>query len=198
MNLPFTPTSFKKLDILQQLVEFESEKGEKTLWSGVKAVLVWGASVHHQHLGSFIGINHVKDALTHCVREKFITEEEKKRIQGSARHILESLPTYGFGEAGESPDPKQPSVRINREGILAGRVLTETEFLKNTWWRSNFWTIVWWIVLAATAIILTSQVIIAVKSIASSTAFSQESMHIHDRQLHHRQFDMNKKFPSRK
>ncbi len=184
MNLPFTPTSFKKFDILQQLMEFESEKGEKTLWSGVKAVLVWGASIHHQHLGSFIGINHVKNALEYCVEEKFITEKEKERIQGSARHILESLPVYGFGEVGDAPDPKQPSVKINREGILAGRVLTETKFLKNTWWRSNIWTIVWWVVLTASALILISQVITAIKSISLEIIPLHKNIYTHPAPRH--------------
>lgn len=144
-------------------MEFESQKGEKTLWSGVKAVLVWGASIHHQHLGSFIGINHVKNALNYCVEQKFITEKEKERIQGSSRHILESLPVYGFGEVGDSPDPKQPSIKMNRDGILAGRVLRETNFLKNTWWRYNSWVVAWWVVLACGAIILFSQVLSALK-----------------------------------
>lgn len=164
MNLPFTPTSFKKFDILQQLMEFESQKGEKTLWSAVKAVLAWGASIHHQHLGSFIGINHVKDALKYCVDQKFITETERERIQGSARHILESLPVYGFGAVGDSPDSKQPSIKINRDGILAGRVLAETNFLKNTWWRYNSWILSWWVVLICGAIILLSQVIVSIKN----------------------------------
>ena len=96
---------------------------------------------------------------------KFISEEERQRIQGSARHILESLPVYGFGEAGDSPDPKQPSVKINRDGILAGRVLTETKFLKNTWWRYNSWTLAWWIVLFFGVIILFSQVVSALKNL---------------------------------
>ncbi len=145
-------------------MEFESQKGEKTLWSGVKTVLAWGASIHHQHLGSFIGIDHVKDALKYCVDQKFITEKERERIQESACHILENLPVYGFGESGDSPDPKQPSVKINRDGILAGRVLAETNFLKNTWWRYDSWIFAWWLVLFCGAIILFSQVIVAIKN----------------------------------
>ncbi len=173
MNLPFTPTSFRKLDILQQLMEYESEKGEKTLWNGVKALLIWAASIHHQHLGSFIGTNHVKDALTYCVKEKFITETEKERIKGSARHILESLPVYGFGDPGEVVNPKEPSVKINRNGIVAGRILVETNFLENTWWRYNFWIIVWWFVLGMAGIILISQTTTAAKSIFNPTRLEE-------------------------
>jgi hypothetical protein len=165
MNIPFTPSSFRKLDLLQQLMEYESHKNEKSLWNGVKAVLIWAASVHHQNLGSFIGINHVKDALEYCKREEFIDEKERKRLVYSCQHILESLPVYNFGDQGLSPDPKQPSVKINRNGILAGRILVETNFLTNTWLRYNSWIIAWWLILASAAIILFSQVIVAVNNI---------------------------------
>jgi hypothetical protein len=32
MNLPFSPTFFRKKDIFQQLMEFESQKKKKQLW----------------------------------------------------------------------------------------------------------------------------------------------------------------------
>ena len=147
MNLPFTPTSFRKLDILQQLMEYESHKNEKSLWNGVKALLIWSASVHHQHLGSFLGSNHVKYALKYCAEEDFIAEEERKRLVNSCPHILESLPVYGFGNQGPSADPTQPSVKINRNGVLAGRILVETNFLKNTLWKYQIWILIWWFIL---------------------------------------------------
>lgn len=174
MNLPFSPTFFRKIDIFQQLKEFESQKDKKHLWEGVKALLVWGGSEHHQHLGSFLGSNHVKDALEYCVKENFINEEERKRLVYSCPHILESLPVYGFGDQGPSPDPKQPSVKINRNGVLAGRILVETNFLKNTWWKYQVWIIIWWFILGTAAIILISQTITAAKSIFTSVTPPQE------------------------
>lgn len=77
MNLPFSPTFFRKMDIFQQLMEYESQKKKKQLWEGEKALLIWAGSEHHQHLGSAIDLHHVKDALDYCVRVKFITETEK-------------------------------------------------------------------------------------------------------------------------
>ena len=164
MNLPFTPTFFGKIDIFQQLKEYESQKSEKTLWNGVKAVLVWGASKHHQHLGSSINSNHVKDALNYCVGEKFISEKERNTMVYSCRHILESIPVYGFGQAILTSDPKKPSVKIDRNGMLAGRILIETNFLNDTFWRYGVWVILWWVVLVSALIILLSQTFSTAKS----------------------------------
>lgn len=191
MNLPFSPTFFRKIDIFQQLKEFEGQKDKKTLWEGVKALLVWGGSEHHQHLGSFLGPNHVKDALAYCVKENIITEEERKRLVYSCPYILESLPVYGFGDQGPSPDSKQPSVKINRNGVLAGRILAETDFLRQTW-RYKIWIVIWWLILGTAAIILVSQTITSAKSIFTSVIPSQERVNTSPRIFHHRQFRINK------
>jgi len=164
MNLPFSPTFFRKMDIFQQLMEYEDEKSKKHLWEGEKAVLIWAASEHHQHLGSFIDSNHVKDALKYCAKEKFITESENHRMQPSARHILDSLPVHEFGDREENPDPKISRIKINRNGILAGRILTETSLLEETR-QYQIWTSVWWIVLGAAALILLAQALNAVVDI---------------------------------
>lgn len=164
MNLPFSPTFFNKIDIFQQLVEFEKEKVVKTLWDGVKAVLLWSASIHHQHLGSAIGSNHVLSALKLSVSEGYLLEEDEKRMDGSLRHILQSLPGYGFGEFVETADPSNPSVRISRCGILAGEILKETNFLKYNW-KYQIWTILWWTILFAAGLILLSQVFAAIRNI---------------------------------
>lgn len=185
MNLPFTPASFRKLDILQQLMEYESHKKEKSLWNGVKALLIWAASEHHVHLGSFLGPNHVKSALQHS---EFFSEEERKRLVDSCAHILESLTVYGFGEQGPSPDPKQPSVKINRNGVLAGRILVETNFLKNTWWRYQIWVFVWWLILVVAAIILISQTITAAKSIFNTVVPTQARVTISHEKFHRYQY----------
>lgn len=175
MNLPFSPTFFRKIDVFQQLTEYESEKNKKHLWEGQKAVLIWSASEHHQHLGSSIDSKHVKDALDYCVSEKIITEEAKKRLRGSAPHIVEALPTYGFGKLVDVSNPKNPRVRINRDGIQAGRILVETKYLKKTWWKYKIWIIVWWLILVAASIILVSQAASAVQDVFASGSNNQKS-----------------------
>ncbi|HWA52336.1 MAG TPA: hypothetical protein VG895_04770 [Patescibacteria group bacterium] len=192
MNIPFTPASFRKLDILQQLMEYESHKKEKSLWNGVKAVLIWAASVHHQHLGSYIGPNHVKSALDYCRDEKFISEDERNRLVNSCSHILQSLPVYGFGD--EDPNSNQ-SVKINRNGVLAGRILVETNFLKNTWLRYKVWIVVWWIILIAASVILISQVISTLKNISGvSLTDNYTTQYTHQLQGKHRFYHKRKPF----
>lgn len=185
MNIPFTPASFRKLDILQQLMEYERHKNEKSLWNGVKAVLIWAASVRHQHLGSFIGTNHVKDALKYCKDEGFMSEEERERLYGSSQHILESLPVYLFGDEGKTENPKEPNVKINRNGVLAGRLLVETRFLQDTFWRYEIWILVWWFILALAFILLLTQTYEGVKKVISTSDNEQH----HQMQLNrHRPF----------
>ncbi len=147
MNLPFSPTFFRKIDIFQQLKEYESQKDEKHLWEGEKAVLIWSASDQHQHLGSSLDAHHVKNALDYCVQKKFMIGSEKERLQGSARHILDSLPVHEFGTLENSSDPKQPRVTINRNGILAGEILIKTKGLINTReyekWKWDWYLLYW-------------------------------------------------------
>lgn len=164
MNLPFLPTFFNKIDIFQQLEEFEKEKKIKRLWDGVKAVLLWSASIGHQHLGSAIGSRHVIDSLNSAVSEGYLSQEDKIRMDGSSKHILESLPNYGFGEFVGTADPRNPSVRISRNGILAGKILKETNGLKNKW-KYEVWIVLWWILLGIAGLILISQVISALHNI---------------------------------
>jgi hypothetical protein len=164
MNLPFFPTFFRKMDIFQQLKEYESQNDEKHLWKGEKCVLIWAASEHHQHLGSAIEINHVKDALDYCVSRKIISAKERDELKGSSRHILESLPVYEFGELQVDSEVKNPRVKINRNGILAGRILRETKSLRNTH-SYDFWIVLWWAVLLAAAVILVSQTCSAIRDL---------------------------------
>lgn|SRR3989344_6167940 len=157
MNLPFSPTFFRKMDVFQQLLEYEAQKNKKRLWEGEKAVLIWAASEHHQHLGSAIDTKHVKDALEHCLREKFITESEKKRMEGSVSHILESLSTHEFGSPKSIPE-QRIDMKINRNGILAGQILIETDNLKKLW-RYKKWTFDWWLLYFIAGLLITTQML---------------------------------------
>jgi hypothetical protein len=158
MNLPFSPTFFRKMDIFQQLMEYESQKKKKQLWEGEKAVLMWAGSEHHQHLGSAIGLNHAKDALEYCVTEKFITGAERDRMKGSVRHIIESLITHEFASLHDDSNPKSPSIKIDRNGILAGDILIETNNLKNPR-KYKKWSWDWYFLYYVAGLLLAIQVI---------------------------------------
>lgn len=158
MNLPFSPTFFRKMDIFQQLMEYENRRDKKHLWEGEKAVLIWSASEHHQHLGSSIGIKHVRSALDYCSEQGFISKTDAEKVQGSIPHIMESLPIYEFGVLDQGSDPKNPSLKINRNGILAGEILTKTNNLKNTR-EFKYWQADWYLLYYLAGLLLTIQVI---------------------------------------
>ncbi len=134
------------MDVFQQLKEYEKQKDKKLLWDGVKAVLVWAASEQHRHLGSYIHINHIKDALTYSVRVNLITDKKENELQGKSLHILQSLPVYEFGSLEDTPNEKNAGVKINKDGILAGIILIETEFLKSTI-KYDIFVVAWWAIL---------------------------------------------------
>lgn len=143
MNLPFSPTFFRKMDIFQQLMEYESQKDKKHLWEGEKVSLIWAGSELHQHLGSPIDIHHLRNAFDYCVEKYFITEAEKGRLIGGSRHILESLVTHELAILYDYSNPKNPRIKINRNGILAGQILIETNNLKSTG-KYKRWQWDWW------------------------------------------------------
>lgn len=177
MNLPFSPNFFRKIDIFQQLLEYEAQKSQKPLWNGVKATLVWAASEEHRHLGSSIGTHHIKNALTRCVNKGFITQEEQEGLSQKATHILESLTPYGFGDTEVTSSVIE--VKINRNGLLAGEILTETDFLRRGVWKYYIWTCVWWLVLIAGGILLLSQTFTAVQTFFPNS---------HHKEKHHRNY----------
>ncbi|SRR5260221_601507 len=161
MTLPFSPTFFRKIDIFQQLMEYEEQKDKKHLWEGEKALLIWAGSENHQHVGSAIDLHHVKDALTYCVQAGFISEEERDRMKGSVRHILESLPTHEFGEVYDTTNPKNPLIKINRNGVLAGQILIETKNLKKNY-RYKRWAWDWYFLYFLAGLLLVVHFAIAI------------------------------------
>ena len=171
MNLPFSPTFFRKMDIYQQLMEYESQKDKKRLWEGEKALLMWAGSEHHQHLGSAIDLHHVKNALDYCAEAGLIVESERDRMKGSVRHILEGLTTHEFGSVYDNSNPKNPLVKINRNGILAGQVLIETQNLKKLK-MFNKWSRDWYFLYYLAGLLLTVQVIKGIIELMESTGLS--------------------------
>lgn len=158
MNLPFSPTFFRKMDIYQQLKEYEGQKDKKRLWEGEKIVLIWAGSEHHQHLGSAINSDHVKHAFTYCLDADFITKSDKKRLEGNEPYILDCLVTHELAELHDSSIPTQPSVKINRNGILAGQIIIETKNLKETS-QYKRWSIQWFLLYGIAFTLLIVQVI---------------------------------------
>lgn len=150
--LPFSPTFFRKMDVFQQLMEYEDQKDKKHLWEGEKAVLIWAGSDQHQHLGSAINSNHVKDALAYCVKERFISQDEKTRLENSVSHILRSLEVHEFGMAESIPASKIDLV-INRNGVLAGQILLETNNLRKPKKYKN-WSNDWWFIYYTAGLLL--------------------------------------------
>ena len=178
-------------------MEYESQKDKKLLWKGEKAVLVWGASEKHQFPDEGLTWRHVKRALAYCVEKKLITESEKAELTGATfrTHIIQSLPVHEFGDfLGDENSP----VRINRNGILAGVVLTETNFL-NKRWKYQVWIYVWWFILGAAGLILLSQTFAAVKNLFVSNLSNQEQEKVNNycqgycsRRMHNSRFDMER------
>lgn len=158
MNLPFSPTFFRKIDLFQQLMEFESQKVQKHLWDGEKAVLIWSGSDKHQLLGTPIDHNHVKDALQYCEDTEYISAGDKQRLLGNVTDILESLAVHGFGERTDVIGRHNVQLRININGILAGQILAETNNLKINY-KYRIWTYDWLLLYYSAGLLLVIQVI---------------------------------------
>ena len=170
MNLPFSPTFFRKMDIFQQLMEYESQKKIKRLWEGEKALLMWAGGEEHQHLGSPLDNQHVKDALDYCVTKNFIPQSENDRMKGSARHILEGTTTHEFGELVDDTNPRNPRIKINRNGILAGQVLIETKNLKKTF-KYKKWSCDWYLLYFVAGLLLVFQVLKVLVELIQKASF---------------------------
>ncbi len=154
MDIPFTPYFFKKLGIYQQLSEIEAAK--KEVWKGEKSVLKWAAGPKHQHTGSYIGTGNVRDALQDTGDIDLVGDTDVEDwLHEKSQKVLDSLELDGFAE--RHPDyPQNKDVRIIKEGLLAGRILLETDSLKNC---NDYkcWINVWWVALIAGGVLLLSQ-----------------------------------------
>jgi len=162
MDLPFSPTFFKKLDIYQRLVTFENQR--KPIWYVEKLLLEWAVSPHHQHLGAYISEGTAKRALDKSLAEgKFNNHQKEAEYVANAQHVLDALVVRGFAD--ERPNLPQ-EVRINKEGLLAGTVLKETNLLQNKW-RYQIWITSWWLLLILGLLILVVQTVSSAEKILS-------------------------------
>ncbi len=163
MNLPFSVTFFKKIDIFHQIREMDNEKKDKHLLIAEKAVLDWAASEHHQHLGSPIGTEHVQSALLIYISEGRIDKSEQENLNRSAQNILDSLETRGFGNYPHLNGSEDKRVKINSYGLQTGKVIRELKHWES-WVIYIFWTIIWWVVLILGFIILFLQAAASLRS----------------------------------
>lgn len=163
MNLPFSPTFFQKIEVYQQLIGFESQMDKKKLWEGEKAVLLWAQSERHQHLGSAINQDCIKDAIIYCSTQPYFEDKKIDRFMNDEINILRNLLSKGFGTtAYRNPDQVMDLV-INNKGLLAGQILVETNNLQNNskYERYIKW---WWIFLYLGVIVLVGQAVGAISS----------------------------------
>ena len=153
MNLRCTPTLFRKLDVYHQLIDYEKEADIKPIWKAEKIVLLWAVSKEHRDVGSFIRTRNIKATLEAEVKQngKLGTDAIDYAVN-KQQQVLEALVAHGFGEMHTTTN----HVRINQNGFIAGKILKDTDYLKNTL-MFRIWTWVWWIVLSAAALILLDQ-----------------------------------------
>jgi hypothetical protein len=150
MNLPFTPSFFREMDIYQKLREYESEKGENS-WTFEKLFLMW--VYKHHYPGRIVGSNEIETVTEKAVNEKTITSKELKKQPGT-NVLLDSLHHRGFTDEAQ----KDNCAVINRDGYIAGKVLIATDGLRKNI-KYDAIRIFWWLILIAGSLALLLQVI---------------------------------------
>lgn len=138
-------------------MEYEDQK-DKRLWPGEKVLLVWAGSKLHQHLGSPIDGNHLKDAFNYSVSMDFIKASERESIINQAQYITGSLITHEFATLYDDSNPKNPRIKINRNGILAGQILIETKNLTQVS-KYKRWSFDWYLLYYLAGLFLAIQIL---------------------------------------
>ena len=152
MELPFTPSFFKEIEIYQRLMSLEKEN--KTIWESEKLVLSYAAGPGHAHPGTPLGRDHVGEVIENAVNNGKISSKAIK-VSGH-QDVLNSLVTRGFAEA-----VGVDRARITQEGLFAGKILNDTNLLKK---RQKYitWIFFWWIVFGFAVLLLLCQSIVSV------------------------------------
>ncbi len=161
MELPFSPSFFRKIDIYQQLKTFESE--HKPIWEAEKQLLMWAAGPGHQNPGQSIGRDIVEQVLVEAMTNgAFRDMPEAAAYAADGYQVTLSLVTRGFAD--RAPSHVSQIAQINLKGLLAGLVLRETNALKRNY-RYEFWIWIWWVVFWGLFIIFLTNVLSALVSI---------------------------------
>lgn len=138
MDVPFSPYFFKKLDVYQQLRDYELRGG--SWWEGEKVVLSKVAnSIYQRPLSSYLNRGHVYNFL----HEDIGTTDNPREIPYilcDPADVMGNLVERGFGEW----HPNERVIKINQRGYLAGKVLLETDLLGNCSRYEN-WVRTWWV-----------------------------------------------------
>ncbi len=154
MDLPFSPNFFKKIDIFQQLKEYDQELSEKRTWVVEKLILEWAAGPGHQHIGEHVSPDIIKQALIPSVNANRIPTESityVATIEGVSQ-ALKSLVVRGYAD----PLDQQiyPNhVRFNNSGLVAGKIILETSNLTKIG-KYILWARLWWVVAIAGIVVL--------------------------------------------
>lgn len=151
IELPLTPSFFKKLGIYQDLTDKELTIN-KSLWPMEMALLIWTVK-SHQHLATSITLQFVVDRLKEFGFKPRMIEESAPKVMGNlcqrgytlAVNVdwIEDKEYQGAGRViKEVKTPSQnaidsPSEMIfTQEGLLAGRVLFEMK--KGFWGKYKY------------------------------------------------------------
>lgn len=146
MELPFTPTFFKKLDIYQQLISYEKTETKNSTWNLEKVVLKWAVSPENKTKGSRITKNRIKDIVEKSLKKQIHLEESQEILNALA--MREFLNNVDYGESGV----------FNNRSYLAGRIILETKDFRAKLY--DFWIMLWWAIFGVGVILLILEVII--------------------------------------
>jgi hypothetical protein len=152
MDLPFSPSFFKRLEVYQELKDFEDEG--KLTWEYEKKVLIYASSAKAIRIGQPISSGDISLVIFNN------TDKDNDALD-----VIRSLEIRGFGEL-TNPYPYGSSdrIRLNSKGYMAGRVLKETQSLKKAGWYW-FWIKMWYAVICVAFFLLILQVANSFKSL---------------------------------
>ncbi len=162
MNLPFSPSFFKRLEIYQELKDFE-EEGKKT-WKHEKKVLLQAAISKQLPIGHRID---EKDVQLLCFSLPVDESAHENALEISV-NIIDSLIRREYGEKDQFLHNPTFGIKINARGYLAGRVLKETKELKKTGIYEFFIT-TWYVVIFFAFLLLTLQIANLWKDLTNKT-----------------------------
>lgn len=153
MELPFSPSFFKKIEIYQQLKGYQKIEHGGSIWIDEKSVLLWYVSSENTSKGSPITRHRIKDIID---KNKTISLEH-------AKEIFHGLSMRRFLD--KSAD--EESGFFNRDAYFAGEVLTETIGLGATR-KYDLWILIWWIILISALIIVLCEAFLKLKLLVST------------------------------
>jgi len=171
MDLPLTPTFFRKIDIFQNLLDLEKEAKEKPIWYAEKEILLWAAGKNHQNLGEFIEGKTLINYFWPKVTSQSLTPEAVPFLstEYEINKTFRSLEVRGLVEKSMI---FTEHYRINNSGLLAGQILRETNNLrsKRKMFKYNATISIWWVLVSSTSLLVFLQLLNWIKNIIISVS----------------------------